>query len=267
MNANKKPIGIFDSGLGGLTVLKELKKLLPHETFIYFGDTAHLPYGNKSNETIIQYSLKISKFLISQNIKSIIIACNTASSVAFKVLQKQLQIPIFNVIDPCVVEALKLTKTNKIAVIGTETTISSQAYQKKIRHLNKRTTIIAQPCPLFVPLVEEGLVNQPFAQKITKFYFNKIIASTIDTLILGCTHYPLMIKTIKKTIQKDIKIIDSSKITAKHIKQHYTNKSTQTTQMQPNKDKFYVTDKPQKFNQLAKKFLETKNIKAKQITL
>jgi len=267
MKENDKAIGIFDSGLGGLTVLKALKQTMPNESFIYFGDIAHLPYGNKSNQSIIAYSKQIGQFLLSQNIKSLIVACNTASAIAHKKLEELFSIPIFNVIDSCVLSAVKKTKTKHIAVIGTEATINAKAYQTKIQAIDSSLNIIVKACPLFVPIVEENLNEKNFSYEISQYYLNEIINSNADVMILGCTHYPLLLKTIQKTVGNEMKIIDSATITARHILTELS--KTKLLKKNPNilKDKFYVSDKPQKFNQLAKVFLNNESIEVQKILL
>jgi len=267
MNENKKSIGIFDSGLGGLTVLKELKLQLPNESFIYFGDIKNLPYGNKSNKSILNYSHKISDFLVSKNIKGLVIACNTASAIAYKKIDKLFQIPVYNVIDPCVEKAIQTTETNHIAVIGTEATINAGTYQKKINKIDKKVNIISRPCPLFVPIVEENLIKEKFTYDIVKYYLKTIKNSDIDTLILGCTHYPFINNLIGRFLENKIKIISSSIVTAQHIKKQLSKRLLLNQAKSHSEDSFYVSDEPQKFNYLAQTFLNNKKIKVKKIVL
>ena len=267
MNENKKSIGIFDSGLGGLTVLKELKQKLPKESFIYFGDIKNLPYGNKSHKSILSYSYKISDFLFSKKIKSIVIACNTASAIGYEKIDKLFKVPIYNVIDPCVDRAIQTTKTNHIAVIGTEATINAGTYQKKIHKINKKVNIISKACPLFVPIVEENLIKEKFAYDIARYYSQKIKKSDVDTLILGCTHYPFINNLISQAVGKKIKIISSSKVTAEHIKKQLSERMLLNSNKAYGNDQFYVSDEPQKFNYLAQVFLNNKSIKVKKIVL
>ena len=205
----KLPIGVFDSGLGGLTVLKSLEKILPNESFIYFGDTAHVPYGNKSAKTVINYSRKIVKFFISKKIKAIVIACNTASSVAYKQLKNEFNIPIFDVVLPSAKYSNILSKTRSIGIIGTQNTIQSKSYNQAFTNLNSNCKIIESICSLFVPIIEEGWANTNIAIDIAKIYLNKFNNTKIDILILGCTHYPIMEQTIKKVINSDISLISS----------------------------------------------------------
>lgn len=267
MKENNKYIGVFDSGLGGLTVLKELKKNMPKESFVYFGDTGHLPYGSKSKESIIKYSLNIGKFLHEKNIKAIIVACNTASAVALEPLNFFSPTPILNVIDPSIYKAVKHSKTKEIGVIGTETTIISNTYQKKITNLDKSIKVFSKACPMFVPIIEEGLIDKKFSLDIAEFYFKNIKNTNIDTLILGCTHYPLLKETIKKIINNNILIIDSAKATAEHVTKYLAEKKLLLNTYNSKRDKFYVSDKPEKFDQLANMFLGIKNIKVNHVRL
>ncbi len=267
MKNNNQPIGIFDSGLGGLTVLKELKMILPNESFIYFGDTAHLPYGTKSKETIIKYSNQICKFLIKKKVKLIIVACNTASALAIENLEKNINIPIINVIDPCIQRAIKTTKKKSIGIIGTQATINSKAYDIKLNRLNNSLDITTQACPLFVPIIEEGLTNNQITKNICKLYLNKKKFSKIDVLILGCTHYPLLIETIKKHISKKIIIIDSANIVAIFVKKFLYEKNLSTSNQNQQYVKYFLTDGSIQFNKLASIFLREDSLNIEFIKL
>ena len=203
------PIGVFDSGLGGLTVLKSLEKILPHESFIYFGDTAHVPYGTKSAETVTQYSRHILEFFLKHKTKAVVIACNTASAVAFRRLQRDYDIPLFDVVSPSVEYSINITKTRKIGVIGTYSTIHSKAYTEMFKKLGSNCKIYEIPCPLFVPIIEEGWSDSTVAKDITEIYLRDFINSNIDTLILGCTHYPIMANTIQSVLSNNIQLVYS----------------------------------------------------------
>jgi glutamate racemase len=204
-------IGIFDSGIGGLTVFKEIDKNFPNANIYYIGDTARVPYGNKSEETIIRYSFELSEFLFKNfNVDVIVVACNTASSYAAEKLKDYYNIPVIDVILPGVLEALEKTKNNKIAVIGTQATIRSNSYEKKIKELNPAVEVYSKACPLFVPLVEEGKIEGKIPRLIIKDYLDSLLNEGIDTLILGCTHYPLLKKEISNIYPK-LNIVDSSK--------------------------------------------------------
>ena len=256
---NDSPIGIFDSGLGGLTVLQKLKAVLPNENYIYFGDTAHLPYGSKSNQSIIEYSKKIVYFLLSKNVKAIIIACNSASSVAVQIIKTISNIPIFEVITPSVIEAVNTTKTNYVGIIGTKTTINSNVYSEKIRDINPEINTLEIECPLLVPIIEEGLENTNIAYEIAKLYLCPMVESKIDTLILGCTHYPIIINMLKKVISNKIHFISSGGPVTQSLFMHLEkNKNNNTNNHSTTY--FYVSDYPDKFLKLGSKFLNDKII-------
>ena len=210
---DKRPIGVFDSGLGGLTVLSELKEILPNENFIYFGDNARVPYGSKSKETIIKYSKEIVSFLIKQDVKLIVIACGTASSLAYNELIKEYNIPIINVISPT---AKNLTGKN-IGIIATKATIKSKAWEKNILKFHDNIKIYSKACPLFVPIVEEGLVNSKILDDTVELYLKDFKNKELDSLILGCTHYPILIKKIKSFMPQKTKIININTACAKEV--------------------------------------------------
>ncbi len=208
-------IGIFDSGVGGLTVLKEIKRLLPHENIFYLGDTARVPYGNKSRDTIIKYSIQNTRFLIEKGIKLLVVACNTSSSLAINALRHEFhKLPIIGVIEPGSQQAVAVTKTKRIGVIGTRATIASNAYGTAIRRLDNGMDVFQQACPLFVPIVEEGMHETAFAHDIASYYLKNIKKHGIDTLILGCTHYPALSDVIQKAVGKDVRLINSGQAVA-----------------------------------------------------
>tara|TARA_Y100000996_G_scaffold380500_1_gene334444 strand:- start:203 stop:1000 length:798 start_codon:yes stop_codon:yes gene_type:complete len=263
---NDAPIGIFDSGLGGLTVLKQIQHCLPFEDYIYFGDTAHLPYGSKSNDCIIDYSYNIANFLISKNVKAIIIACNSASSVAKEYLQQQFDIPIFEVITPSVEHAVNVTNNKRIGIIGTETTIKSKIYSQKISNLDQSIYVEEIACPLFVPIIEEGLENNNITTDIAKLYLDSMIESNIDTLILGCTHYPIIKDQLSSLLPKQIKFITSGRPTGIALEK-YLFANNQLNNNDKGKTCFYVSDAALKFKHLGSKFLnnDINNIKLVQL--
>ncbi|MBU1180334.1 glutamate racemase [Patescibacteria group bacterium] len=212
-------IGIFDSGVGGLTVVRELRKQLPEYDLIYFGDTARTPYGNKSKDTIIKYALEDANFLIQKGAKIIIVACNTASSVAYEVLkEKYPNIPIFEVIMPAVEQAIEATRKNRIGVIGTRATISSRVYEQKLKEKNGALIIKSQACPLFVPFIEEGWIKKIELKMIARRYLSSLKHQNIDTLILGCTHYPIIKNIIQEKIGRRVRLIDSAEAVSKKVK-------------------------------------------------
>ena len=214
-------IGVFDSGVGGLTVFKAVSEYFPETDLYYLGDTARVPYGNKSPETIVRYSFECANYLISNyKISTLVIACNSASSYALDSLKNKLNIPILGVVNPGAIKAIEVTKNNKIEVIGTQATVKSMSYVKAIEYYSdENIQIIQKACPLFVPLVEEGIIDNDIAEKIIKYYLDDIIKTGIDTLVLGCTHYPVLRKKIME-IYHCIEIVDSSDIIVNHLINH-----------------------------------------------
>ncbi len=213
------PIGIFDSGVGGLTVYSSIDRALPNSDIYYLGDTARVPYGNKSKETIVRYSLECASFLFENfKIDILVVACNTASSHAVDILKNYLSIPVIGVVEPGVEQALKVTKNGKIGVIGTYATIRSKSYKKNLLEKNKDVEVYQKPCPLFVPLVEEGLLEHPVTFIMIEEYLQEIVDKGIDTLILGCTHYPLLKESIKR-VYPHLEIVDSSEVIVEKLKE------------------------------------------------
>ena len=212
-------IGVFDSGIGGLTVVKAISDRLSDYDLIYFGDLARSPYGNKSPKMVTEYALENTKFLIDKGAKIIVIGCNTASSYATQHIAEKYQVPIFEVISPAVQSSLQVTKTNNIGIIGTRGTIASGAYKGKITELNTSVKVYSNPCPLLVPLVEEGWLGKPETKMILKKYLHPLKGKRIDTIILGCTHYPLLKSSVKRIMGKNVQIIDSSVSVANSIKE------------------------------------------------
>ena len=240
---SNRPIGVFDSGLGGLTVVKALKKMLPNESILYFGDTARLPYGVKSKELVTQYSIQITKFLIQKDAKMIIVACNTATAMALKTLKNKFNnIPIIGVIEPGSKQAILNTKKKKIGVIGTIATINSNAYEKSIRRKDIEVDIISKACPLFVPFVEEGLIRGEAINEIAKHYLSSF-NNKVDTLILGCTHYPLLKEVIFQNTNGMI-LIDSASSVANDTYKKLEKYSLLNRQERPGELNCYVTDLP-----------------------
>ncbi len=256
-----KPIGIFDSGIGGLTVLKEIRRLLPCEDIIYFGDTARVPYGGKSKSTVVKFSVNNTLFLLKKKVKIVVVACNTSSSVAINHLRDIFSIPIIGVIEAGVNRALELSPNKKIAIIGTRSTIESKSYQKQIKSKDKKTKLYAKSCPLFVPLVEEGILNGNIVKEAMNMYLEELKQNGVDTIILGCTHYPLLKKQITRYL-KGVFVVDSAKEVAQHTRDVLTinglvNKKKKT------KEEFYVSDDPEGFMRSAQLFLKRKISKPK----
>ena len=263
---NNRAIGIFDSGFGGLTVMSAVSKLLPKENLIYFGDTAHVPYGSKSKKIVTEFATKISKFLVKNNVKMIVIACNTASAFSLDYLKKNIKVPVIGVIKAGSVMAAQNTKNKRVGVIGTEGTVKSSAYEKEIKKYNKSINCFSQACPLFVPLVEEGWNNGKITEDIINVYLKNLVDKKIDTIILGCTHYPLLKETIKKVIGNKINIIDSANAVALAVKSLLTEKKLLRNSGKATY-KFYVSDGPEKFKNIGSKFLGKKILTVKKVEI
>ncbi len=212
-----RPIGVFDSGLGGLTAVKELMHRLPQESIVYFGDTGRVPYGTRSNETVIKYVFQDIRFLLNFDIKLIIIACGTASSVALEAVRDKFSIPIIGVVEPAVEQAVRVSKNKKIGIIGTTGTVNSGSYARRIGQIDHDIITVSQACPLFVPLVENGYIDNQVVRLVAKEYLAPLKAAKVDTIIMGCTHYPLLRKTIADIMGGDINLIDPGLETARYV--------------------------------------------------
>ena len=248
-------IGVFDSGIGGLTVLKEIRKVLPDEKIYYLGDTARVPYGEKTKELSIRYSKEIVEFLLEKNVSAIVVACNTATALALKELKETFKIPIIGVIEAGARTAIEATKNGKIGVIGTKATIQSGKYEEEIKLFNKKVEVLQKACPLFVPAVEEGILSGKLVNQIIKTYLDDF-KGKVDTLILGCTHYPLLKDAISK-IYPDIKIVDPAKETALDLKEILEqNEFLKNDAKKDEEVKYYVTDGQEKFKEIGIMFLE-----------
>ncbi|MDP2942440.1 MAG: glutamate racemase [Candidatus Omnitrophota bacterium] len=249
------PIGIFDSGVGGLTVVKQLTREMPNEDIIYFGDTARVPYGTKSASTIQKFSIQNVLFLLKRNVKLIIIACNTSSAIVLPFLSEYFSIPIIGVIKPGAKAAVRSTRNGRIGVIGTSATVLSDAYDKEIRSLNSGIKVYSSSCPLFVPLAEEGWANDGIVDIVARKYLAALKGKKIDTLILGCTHYPLLRSSIQRVMGKGVKLIDSAEETAKEAKNLLEECGLKSAAKRKAGSRFYVSDAPDKFRAVAKRFL------------
>lgn len=252
---NKAPIGIFDSGMGGLTVLKEVMRVLPSESTIYLGDTARVPYGIRSAEAVIRYTHESMSFLLTKNIKMLVIACNTASAVSLEEIKKHCPVPVIGVIGPGARAAVKATRTGRIGVIGTEATIRSGSYVKAIGQISRNAKVVGLSCPLFVPLAEEGLVRGDIAELTARKYLSKLKGKDIDTLLLGCTHYPLLKPTIARVMGGGVRLIDSAIETAKEIQATLDASGDAARPGRAASRRYFVTDGPEKFRTLGSRFL------------
>lgn len=250
-----KAIGIFDSGVGGLTVLKEVEKALPQEDTIYLGDTARVPYGTKSPETVTRYSTEIASFLVSRDIKLLVVACNTASACALETLKKHFSIPIVGVIEPGARRAASVTRTGKVGVIGTEGTIRSSAYTKAIKRINPEIEVVTRACPLFVPLAEEGWIDNEVTRMVADIYLGGLKNQGVDTLVLGCTHYPILKKTIGESMGEGVQLVDSAEETARTVAEILRNSSLLRPASEKGNHHYFVTDVPAGFIKVGNRFL------------
>lgn len=244
------PVGIFDSGVGGLTVAREIIKQLPNESIVYFGDTARVPYGSKSQDTIIRYSRQIVNFLKTKNVKAIVIACNTASALALDTIEKELDIPVIGVVKPGVKAAIRSTRNKKIGIIGTEATIKSELYTKYIHGIDADIEVIGKACPLFCPLVEEGMLDDPVTDMMASRYLKDLQDEEIDSLILGCTHYPLLSDTVAKIMGDGVRLVNPAYETAVAL----SDMLKENNICAPDKKadyRFYVSDAEEKFKAFA----------------
>ena len=250
-----KPIGVFDSGVGGLTVVKELIRQLPGEDIIYFGDTARVPYGIKSKETVIRFSIENILFLLKHDVKLICVACNTVSSLALPVIKNHFRVPIVGVITPGVREAVYATQNKRIGVIGTRGTIDSHTYDHEIKQLDSSIKVVAVACPLFVPFAEEGWLQSPEVLSVAKKYLKPLKDAGVDTVILGCTHYPLLKPVIKKALGNNVTLIDSAKQVAMEVKKILATEGELNQGRRKPRHKFYVSDNTRWFGSIARRFL------------
>lgn len=269
-NLKDLPIGIFDSGVGGLTVAREIMRQIPNERIVYFGDTARVPYGGKSKEIVTKYSQQIVRFLKTQNVKAIVIACNTASAYALEQIEKEIDIPIIGVVKPGAVTATRVTRNGKIGVIATEGTIHSQIYTHYIKELGNNTEVLGKACPLFVPLVEEGLLEDPVTDEIAQRYLSVLIDSGIDTLILGCTHYPLIRSTVGRVMGDSVTLVNPAYETAVELKS-LLEKNHMLQDRKPalgtNQYQFFVSDGAEKFQHFANTIFKYGILAVKQINI
>lgn len=254
MNRIDAPIGVFDSGVGGLTVVREIIRQLPSENIVYFGDTARVPYGTKSRDTVINYSEQIVHFLRTKQVKAIVIACNTATAYALEALQEKVDIPIIGVVRPGALTAVNATQNGRIGVIATEGTVGSGIYPKVIREYNPELQVVQKACPLFVSLVEEGWTNDPITDEVVKRYLTSLLDSNIDTLVLGCTHYPLLRKTIARFVGEKVTLVNPAYETAcslrEMLKQEGLYRESGKTSYH-----FYVSDGAERFHHFANSIL------------
>ena len=259
MENRNAPVGIFDSGLGGLTVAREVIRQIPNERIVYFGDTARVPYGSKSKDTIRHYSEQIVNFLYTKDVKAIVVACNTASAYALEEIRDEVRVPIIGVVRPGACTAARNTRNKKIGVIGTEGTVHSNLYKQFIRETDPEIEVFQKACPLFVPLVEEGWWHDEITTTVVKRYLKGLTAAGIDTLILGCTHYPLIRSTIRSVVGERVTLINPAYETAVELKRLLESNGILSDEEglgAADKYRFYVSDDPEKFDAFASSVLE-----------
>lgn len=250
-----KPIGVFDSGLGGLTVVNQLVQYLPQESIVYFGDTARVPYGSKSPETVRKFAGQITRFLQARSVKLIVVACNTVSSVAMEKVVETSSVPVIGVIQPGARAALEKSKNRRIGVIGTSATVAAGKYNSVLSSMAPDVAVFSQACPLFVPLVEEGWIDSEVTEMVARIYLEPIIRQSIDTLILGCTHYPIIKETIKKIVDNKVEIVDSAIQTALEVRNELTSNNLLNESVIQPEHLVFVSDFPQKFKDIARRLL------------
>ncbi len=267
---SEAPVGVFDSGVGGLTVAREIMRQIPNERIVYFGDTARVPYGSKSKETITKYSRQIVHFLQEQRVKAIVVACNTASAYAMEEIERELDIPVLGVVKPGAKVAAEVTRNGRVGVIGTEGTIKSQIYTTYIKEMNPEIVVQGKACPLFVPLVEEGFWKDPVTDEIAARYLGSLIDSDIDTLILGCTHYPLIRSTLGRIMGEKVTLVNPAYETARELKELLTAENLLNKKGQGlgnNRYRFYVSDMADKFQIFANSILKYGILSARKINI
>jgi glutamate racemase len=249
------PIGIFDSGLGGLTVARQLRRVMPEEDLIYLGDTARVPYGSKSPSTVVRFACEDTNFLVQQNVKAVVVACNTCSAWALSILEKRFEVPVFGVILPGIRTALEKSRTGRIGIIGTSATIRSKAYSTGLLARSDTARVFARACPLLVPLVEEGWTRHALTRSILREYLAPILRHRVDALILGCTHYPLLKPAIRSVTGPKVSLIDSAESCARYVRERLENLQLLTTKRSAGTLQPFVTDEPDRFAELGARFL------------
>ena len=265
------PIGVFDSGIGGLTVVREIMRQMPNEKIVYFGDTARVPYGSKSKDTVQKYSEQIVRFLLQQEVKAIAVACNTASAYALPAIEESCPVPVIGVIRPGAKTAVSATKNGRIGVIGTEATVSSGTYTEYIKGIAQDASVLGKACPLFVPLVEEGLWEDPVTEEIARRYLTELMDENIDTLILGCTHYPLIRGTIGRVVGEEVTLVNPAYETARELKEMLEEKDLLSDHHpalgEENQYRFFVSDMAEKFKRFANSIIPYGILSAKAVDI
>ena len=255
MTRRDLPLGVFDSGLGGLTVVRCLRAALPNEDILYLGDTARVPYGTKSPATVIRFACEDLEFLVRRKVKAVVVACNTVSAWALPTLRQRFELPLFGVVGPGARAAVLVTQTNRIGVIGTQATIRSDSYRREIQLLQPKAKVFCNPCPLLVPLVEEGLVNLPVTDQLLSRYLGQLLRRNIDTLVLGCTHYPLLKSAIRRVVGPNVRLVDSAECCAEDVRLNLERMGLRKRSKRTGVVTPYVTDEAERFEANARRFL------------
>lgn len=255
METREAPIGIFDSGVGGLTVFRAIRERLANESLIYLGDTARIPYGTRSVSTVQRYAREDAAFIESRRVKLIVVACNTASALATEQLTRECSVPVIGVIRPGATRAIQSTRTGRVGVIATEATIASGAYERELRAQRDNVEIISRACPLFVPLAEEGWAGHPVTRQVAEEYLGELRDYKVDTLVLGCTHYPILRPVIESVVGDGINYIDSGEAVAAEVVRVLDERDLRSTSQEPGSEHFYVTDAAVRFRRVAELFL------------
>lgn len=264
---NGLPIGVFDSGVGGLTVAKEIMNRLPNEKLIYFGDTARVPYGNKSRETVTTYSRQIVEFLMGKKVKAIVVACNTASAFALETIRHEIPVPIIGVVKPGAMTASRITRNGRIGVIGTEGTVSSGLYTEYLKEISPDVTVFSKACPLFVPLAEEGWLEDEITEQVAARYLAELLEKNVDTVVLGCTHYPLLLNTISKVAGPEVSLVNPAYETACELERVLKEENLLAETNEVPRHVFYVSDGAEKFRAFANSILPCEIIETKDVNV
>ena len=270
MPDNTAPIGVFDSGVGGLTVAREIMAQIPNERIVYFGDTARVPYGSKSKATITKFTKQIVRFLLTQDVKALVIACNTMSAYAIDEVEKEVSLPVIGVVKPGARVAAEQTKNKRIGVIATEGTIGSGMYEKFITNIDPTVKVLGKACPLFCPLVEEGMLDDPVTDEVARRYLKELMDKDIDTLIMGCTHYPLLAPALKRLVGDKVRLVNPAYETARELKQMLEEKGMLNDTPAGKQDRdheFYVSDLADKFTKFAADILDNDGINTKKVDI
>lgn len=250
-----QPIGVFDSGVGGLTVVARIVEQLPREDLIYFGDTARVPYGIRSPRVIREFSREIAAWLLENRVKAIVVACNTVSAVALPELRADCPVPVIGVVEAGARQAVEATRTGEVAVIGTASTVASRAYPQEVARLDAAVRTLSRACPLFVPMVEDGIVEGPVAEEVIRHYLGDIRQSHIDTLVLGCTHYPLLQPVMHQVLGPELRIVDAALGTARDLARVLEERDLASPNLEPGRRRFVFSDRTEAFQALARRIM------------